>query len=215
MKLHVSEVFFSLNGEGLCIGVPTIFVRLSGCNLRCSWCDTEYAWEKRSEMTVKEIADAVETCDNGYCSWVLITGGEPLLQDIDVLVDTLHTAGYRIGVETNGTLYRDVLKKCDFISVDIKPPSSRNPTSDIPVFLKIVETIEKINGQVKVVIADENDYQFVRRFVEENSLAVPLVLQPCWGTMTYPQLCELYMKDPLPVKPIRILTQIHKIGDIK
>jgi 7-carboxy-7-deazaguanine synthase len=215
MKLHVSEIFFSLNGEGLCIGVPTIFVRLSGCNLRCDWCDTEYAWEKRSIMTVKEIADAVEACDNGYCSWVLITGGEPLLQDIAVLVDTLHTAGYRIGVETNGTLYRDVLKKCDFISVDIKPPSSRNPTEDIPTFLKVVETIERTDGQVKVVIADENDYHFVQRFVEENSLTVPLVLQPCWGAMTYSQLCELYMKDPLPVKTIRILTQIHKIGDIK
>lgn len=212
--LDVSEIFFSLNGEGLLMGVPTVFVRLSGCNLRCAWCDTEYAWGKGSKKSVEEIVKEVEKADNGFCSWILLTGGEPLIQKIDQLVHPLRKK-YKIGIETNGSLYKDVLKNCDFISVDIKPPSSGNPTEDMHSFRGIVDVIERKEGQVKAVIADENDYAFVYRFVQENSMTVPLVLQPCWGRMGYHDLCKLYFKNPLPVRNIRILTQIHKIGGIK
>lgn len=215
MTLKVSEIFFSLNGEGFLIGAPTVFVRLSGCNLSCEWCDTRYAWEKGIEKTPKEITEAVTENDNGYCTWVLLTGGEPLLQDIDELVFMLRDTGYKICVETNGSLYKDILRECDFISADIKPPSSQNPTSNIPVFSRIVSAIEERKGQVKAVIADKDDYTFVKTFVEDNNLTIPLVLQPCWGYMTYQELCDLYFEDPIPLKSIRILTQIHKIGGIK
>lgn len=212
--MNVSEIFLSLNGEGLLIGVPTIFVRLSGCNLQCTWCDTKYAWEKGTEKTVEQVIEEVKTCDNGFCDWVLITGGEPLLQEIDELVRKLKNE-YRIGIETNGSIYKDVLQMCDFISADIKPPSSGNPTDNIPTFARIVNAIKKRNGQVKAVIADENDYAFVQKFIHENTIGVPVVLQPCWGKMTYQDLCKIYFKTPVPVRTIRILTQIHKIGDIK
>ena len=212
--MNVSEIFLSLNGEGLLIGVPTIFVRLSGCNLQCTWCDTKYAWEKGTEKTVEQVIEEVKTCDNGFCDWVLITGGEPLLQEIDELVRKLKNE-YRIGIETNGSIYKDVLQMCDFISADIKPPSSGNPTDNIPTFTRIVNAIKKKNGQVKAVIADENDYTFVQKFIHENTIRVPVVLQPCWGKMTYQDLCKIYFKTPVPVRTIRILTQIHKIGDIK
>jgi 7-carboxy-7-deazaguanine synthase len=212
--MNVSEIFFSLNGEGLLTGVPTIFVRLSGCNLRCAWCDTQYAWEKGTEMTVKAVIEKVRECDNEFCSWVLITGGEPLLQDIYELVNHLHDE-YKISIETNGTLYSDVLTRCDFISVDIKPPSSTNPTTNVTSFKKIVDTIKKRDGQVKAVIADRNDYDFVYRFVEDSKITVPVILQPCWGTMGYNQLCRMYFDHPLPTKSIRVLTQLHKTGDIK
>ena len=214
MNLSVSEVFFSLNGEGLLMGIPTVFVRLSGCNLRCSWCDTPYAWEKGTEKSVKEVYEAVKTGDNGFCWWVLLTGGEPLLQDVEELIDLLQPH-YRIGVETNGSLYERILERCDFISVDVKPPSSSNPTEDIHVFKKIIHAIEKRSGQVKAVIADENDYRFVKTFVEENTIKVPVVLQPCWGKMDYTELCALYFKTPIDTRNVRILTQIHKLGGIK
>jgi 7-carboxy-7-deazaguanine synthase len=213
--MNVTESFFSLNGEGLLIGTPTVFVRLSGCNLRCAWCDTAYAWGEGMKKDVRTITEEVKSTDNGFCEWVLITGGEPLLQEIDELVNQLRNTGYRIGIETNGTIYKDILRKCDFISVDIKPPSSKNPTTDINTFKKIISVIEKRNGQIKAVIADENDYQFVCTFVEGNKITVPVVLQPCWESMTLTELYNLYLENPVPVKPIRILPQIHKIGDIK
>jgi 7-carboxy-7-deazaguanine synthase len=213
--MNVTESFFSLNGEGLLIGTPTVFVRLSGCNLRCAWCDTAYAWEEGMKKDVRTITEEVKSTDNGFCEWVLITGGEPLLQEIDELVSQLRTAGYKVGIETNGTIYRDILKECDFISVDVKPPSSKNPTTDIETFKKITRAIERRDGQVKAVIADENDYRFVCTFVERNKIRVPVVLQPCWGFMTLKELYTVYFENPVPVKPIRILPQIHKIGDIK
>lgn len=212
--MNVSEIFFSLNGEGLLMGVPTIFVRLSGCNLQCAWCDTKYAWEKGVKKTVEQVVEEVKTSDNGFCSWVLITGGEPLLQKIDELVRKLRSA-YSIGIETNGSIYADVLTLCDFISVDIKPPSSQNPTEDMPTFKKIVDTITTRSGQIKAVIADEDDYTFVQKIIQEMNLTVPVVLQPCWGRMTYQELCNLYFENPVPVPTVRILTQIHKIGGIK
>ncbi len=213
--LNVSEIFFSLNGEGVLIGTPTVFVRLSGCNLRCTWCDTKYAWEEGVKKDVEQIAREVKGEDNGFCEWVLLTGGEPLLQDIGGLVDELKRVGYTIGIETNGSLYKDILEKCDFISVDIKPPSSGNPTSDVTTFTHVVDVIEEKKGQMKAVIADENDYQFIHTFVRKIKAAGPLVLQPCWGRMTYNQLCRLYFDHPMPHSDIRILTQIHKLGDIK
>ncbi len=212
--MKVSEIFFSLNGEGLLVGVPTIFVRLSGCNLRCQWCDTRYAWEKGTEKNVEDITEDVRKVDNTLCEWVFLTGGEPLLQDISHLVDAL-SLKYRIGIETNGSLYKDVLRRCDFISVDIKPPSSRNPTEDVDTFTKVVEAVRERGGQVKAVIADENDYLFVKTFVETHHVTAPLILQPCWGEMSYRELCRLYFKNPITIRNIRVLTQIHKIGDIK
>lgn len=215
MNLNISEIFFSLNGEGILIGVPTIFVRLSGCNLHCAWCDTQYAWEEGPEVSLQETMDRIHRCDNGFCSWTLLTGGEPLLQDIGSLIDALHKKKYLVGIETNGSVYESCLKKCDFISADLKPPSSGNETEDMETFKKIIRVIQKKSGQVKAVIADSRDYQFVRDFTSTIDLKSPLVLQPCWGRLTYRELCHLYFADPLPLRHVLVLTQIHKLGDIK
>lgn len=213
--MKVSEIFFSLNGEGLLMGVPTIFVRLSGCNLNCVWCDTKYAQDTGTEKSVEDILEEVLACDNGFCDWVLLTGGEPLLQEIGSLVHKLKDAGYRIGIETNGSIYCDSVKTLDFVSADIKPPSSGNPTEDLRTFKKIVNAIKKKDGQIKAVIADKNDYQFIQNFVEENGIDVLLTLQPCWGTLTYQDLCTFYFENPITTRNIRILTQIHKIGGLR
>ncbi|MBU7014863.1 MAG: radical SAM protein [Theionarchaea archaeon] len=214
MSLEVSEIFFSLNGEGLLMGVPTLFVRLSGCNLRCTWCDTTYAWDPGRSLSVDQIKNQVLEKDNGHCQWALLTGGEPLIQDVRPLVDALKPH-YKIAIETNGSLYREVLHDMDFISADIKPPSSGNPTTEYGTLTKIIDAITERSGQLKAIIASREDYAFIRALTRECDITVPLVLQPCWGSVTYDFLCNLYLESPLPVESIRILTQLHKIGNIK
>jgi len=213
-NLLVSEIFVSFNGEGLEIGKPTIFLRLSGCNLDCSWCDTKYANYNAVERNTKEIMEEIDKLNNGINS-VLITGGEPLLQDIEEIVDKLHKKNYYITIETNGSVYDDVLQKIDFISVDIKTPSSNNETNDLFIFTKIINAIKKRNGQMKAVIADRIDYDFLKKFIEENSFNVPLIIQPCWGKLNYKELCEMYLTNPIIHNNVRVLLQIHKLGDIK
>ncbi len=213
-KLLVSEIFFSLNGEGLEIGKPTVFVRLSGCNLECSWCDTEYTNEDPKEMSAMEIIKEIKKVDNGSDS-VLITGGEPLGQDIENLVSLLKEKEYQISIETNGSIYCDILLNFDFISADIKTPSSSNETCDLDTFKKIVNAIKIKRGQIKAVIADEEDYEFLKKFIEKNSFNVPVIIQPCWGRITYKRLCEIYLSNPIKHGDIRILLQIHKIGEYK
>ncbi|NMC76868.1 MAG: 7-carboxy-7-deazaguanine synthase QueE [Candidatus Methanofastidiosa archaeon] len=212
--LLVSEIFFSFNGEGLEIGKPTVFVRLSGCNLNCSWCDTKYANYNAKEMNTEEIMREIKK-QSKFNKSVLITGGEPLNQDIHKLVNELSKERYHIGIETNGSIYDDILLKIDFISADIKSPSSNNETKDILTFNKIVNAILKKQGQMKAVISDKKDYEFVKRFVEENSFNVPLIMQPCWGELSYKELCELYISNPINHDNVRLMLQIHKIGDIK
>jgi 7-carboxy-7-deazaguanine synthase len=166
-------------------------------------------------MSVEAIVDTVHTHDNGYCSWTLLTGGEPLLQDIQPLIKALHKKKYLVGIETNGSLYESWLKKCDFISVDIKPPSSGNQTTDLKTFNKITKAIKKKSGQIKSVIADSADYAFVKEFTSSQNSTLPVILQPCWETLTYKELCELYFADPLPLRHVLVLPQIHKIAEIK
>ncbi|MCC7573143.1 MAG: 7-carboxy-7-deazaguanine synthase QueE [Candidatus Methanofastidiosum sp.] len=213
-NLLVSEIFTSFNGEGLEIGKPTIFLRLSGCNLDCSWCDTKYASYNAVERSTDEIIEEIDKLNNGINS-VLITGGEPLLQNIGEIVDKLHKENYYVSIETNGSVYNDVLLKIDFISVDIKTPSSNNETNDLDIFKKIVNAIKKRNGQMKAVIADRIDYDFLKKFIEENSFNVPLIIQPCWGKLNYKELCEMYLTNPINHNNVRVLLQIHKIGEIK
>lgn len=212
--LLISEIFFSFNGEGLEIGKPTIFVRLSGCNLECSWCDTKYANYTTIEMNTEEIMREIKKYSKVNKS-VLITGGEPLKQDIRELVNELSKEKYFISIETNGSIYDDSLLAIDFISVDIKTPSSNNETKDIQTFSKIINAISKKDGQMKAVISNKKDYDFVKKFVEENSFNVPLIIQPCWGEISYKELCKLYISNPINHDNIRLLLQIHKIGDIK
>ena len=98
-KYFLSEIFFSINGEGLQIGKPMAFIRLAGCNLRCKWCDTKGSWIQKDQATLEDIVKEVSKYNT---EWVCITGGEPLLQDIEPLIKKLQ---YKISLETNGTIY--------------------------------------------------------------------------------------------------------------
>ena len=120
--MYISEIFYSIQGEGLFSGIPSVFIRTSGCNLRCLWCDSRYtSWEPEgSEYTIEEIVEKTIEFPTRHA---VITGGEPLLmKDLAELAESLHTKGYHITIETAGTLYTDL--NCDLISISPKLSNS-------------------------------------------------------------------------------------------
>jgi 7-carboxy-7-deazaguanine synthase len=201
--MQVNEIFASIQGEGREIGRPTVFVRFSKCNLRCRWCDTKYAWEGGSELSVNEIVKEVNDFNLGT---VCLTGGEPLLQSkgLKELVKELKRIGYEVTLETNGTLYDEWLfNNVDCVSMDVKPPSS-GEKSNIALLKKLGP-----KDQVKIVIADDRDYDFAKEMLKKTSVEV--ILQPLGG-LGVKRILDKVMNDRLDV---RVLPQLHKIIGVR
>ena len=134
-KLKVNEIFYSIQGEGFNTGTPMIFIRLSGCNLNCVWCDTKYSWHKGTEMNVDNIMEYIEPIP---CKKICITGGEPLIQELFYLVAKLHNKGYWIAIESNGSIKfpTSILTYINWIT--ISPKSFDNFKQRIGHELKLV-----------------------------------------------------------------------------
>lgn len=201
--MKISEVFYSLQGEGVLMGTPTAFVRTTGCNLDCAWCDTRYALEGGTEMSVDMIFAAVERF---RCPFVCITGGEPLIQeDVYRLMSTLLENDYHVTVETNGSvpLERIPVSEEILISMDMKTPSSGMSS------WMVMENLEFLSprDQLKMVIADRVDYMFARKALRENEINCPVIFTPAGGTDLRP-LAEWVLADRLMV---RVLPQLHKV----
>lgn len=201
--MKVNEMFKSIQGEGIYIGVPMFFIRLTGCNLRCEWCDTQYAFYEGEEMSINSIVKSVE--DSGL-KWVCITGGEPLLQeDVYKLIDTLIRKGYKILLETNGSILIDKLPTEDnlVISLDIKTPSSKMEKA------MRFENLDYLGPKdfVKFVIMDEKDFEYAKKIIEEYEIDKEIVFQPVGGT-NLKWLAERVVEEGLNV---RVLPQLHKI----
>lgn len=202
-KLRVCEIFASIQGEGRQIGRPTVFVRLAGCNLRCTWCDTKYALDGGNELAVDEIVNKVNEFNLGS---VCITGGEPMIQlgPLKGLIKQLKRIGYQITLETNGTIYDEwVFNNVDCVSMDVKPPSS-GEQSNISIVKKLGP-----KDQVKIIIADDKDYDFARDVLTKTSVEV--ILQPLGG-IKLRKIVDKVMNDRLDV---RILPQLHKIIGVR
>jgi 7-carboxy-7-deazaguanine synthase len=204
MTLNVNEIFYSIQGESLEAGRPCVFVRLTGCNLRCAWCDTRYAYDEAEDMTLADIMDRVAAFG---CSLVEITGGEPLLQDeAPDLARALIRRGWQVLVETNGTRdLRGLPERCVKI-VDIKCPSSGESgrhRSDI---------LEQLTArdQVKFVIADRTDYLFASTFSRSIRTIPPgnILFSPAGGLLPASALAEWILTDRLEV---RMQLQLHRI----
>lgn len=220
MPLNVSEIFYSIQGESLYAGLPCVFVRLAGCNLRCAYCDTLYAHDGGTVMPIKEILSRV---GDFSCPLVEITGGEPLLQDeTPALADALLADGYLVLLETNGSLDIDrVSRKCVRV-VDIKCPGSGHADQNDLANLNRLSTID----QVKFVLTDRADYEFARDLILEKrqqgttavflpatgSLPIkgqrPILFSPVHGRLEAAELAEWILADHLNV---RIHLQMHKI----
>ena len=206
--MKVSEIFYSIEGEGIEIGRPEVFVRLSGCNLRCVWCDTKYAWYNGKEMSVDEIIREIKRYP---CKNVSITGGEPLLQKDELLelIRKLKEMGYWVQINTNGTIFdKEIFELVDLITMDCKCPSS-GMKSDLEV-LKRTKKNFKDKVQFKFVISNEEDYKLAEKLVK-NLLedALSIVFQPEWESVDFARkIVELVKSDGLNV---RVIIQQQKI----
>jgi organic radical activating enzyme len=203
--LKISEIFPSVQGEGLRQGEPTIFVRFAGCNLRCAFCDTKYARTGGTKITVERIAARVAAVGKKFpASWVALTGGEPLVQYLGALIRRLRTDGFRIQVETNGTIYRPW--PVDWLTVSPKP---RRWSYD-PRFRRRAD-------EVKLVVTKSLTPAVVARLRREFPARVPILLQPesnaAWSRARGRRLLEEALRDGL--ENIRVTVQLHRIYGLR
>lgn len=214
----VNEIFLGVQGEGLNIGMPQLFVRFWGCNLRCAWCDTVYSYGKPDgykEYTVKTLFDRILEASNGVKA-VCITGGEPLVQphiELATLLYYLRLERFYTHIFTNGTIYsEDVFAECSFISMDMKPPSS-GMESEIGCLQNLNLRFEAgFPCEVKVVIQDLKDFRWMLDNVYPIA-KMPLILQPQYYAEKDYKLINFIKNEVLTIglKNVRVLPQIHRI----
>jgi 7-carboxy-7-deazaguanine synthase len=207
MKFSVNEVFPSIQGEGLLVGLPMNFIRFTKCNLACKWCDTNYASGR--EFSEKEILKKLEK----KIKWVSLTGGEPLMEDdlLD-LISYLKMEGFKICLETNGSLFkRKIFDSTDFISMDLKPPSSGNSQFSRKALDYCLSNPNK--SQLKVVIVDKRDIAFFGKIYKEEreSNYINWILQPETGSIKKINYSALIKEFP----KVRIIPQIHRFLKVR
>jgi 7-carboxy-7-deazaguanine synthase len=202
--LTVNEIFYSIQGESTRAGLPCVFVRLTACDLRCSWCDTPYAFHDGHKQSVDEVVAAVEQHD---CPLVEITGGEPLLQeDVYLLMDRLIAGGRTVMLETGGHRPIDRVPAGVVRIVDVKCPGSgeagRNDWANLDRLTP--------RDEVKFVVADRTDYEFARDVIRTRDLAArcgAVLLSPVHAVLDGRVLSEWMLADHLPA---RLQLQLHK-----
>ena len=202
-QLRISEIFFSLQGETRTVGLPTVFVRLTGCPLRCGYCDTEYAFTGGEWMGMDEILERVADYKAKY---VTVTGGEPLAQKLcnDLLVK-LCDVGYEVSLETSGALSVAEVDSRVVKVMDLKTPASGEMDKNL------YDNIEYLDSkdQVKFVICDESDYQWSCSMVEKYKLAgrCEVLFSAGFHSLQASKLADWILRDNLPV---RMQVQLHK-----
>lgn len=211
VDMRVFEIFRSIQGEGILTGLPTVFVRMAGCNLRCAWCDTEYARDPDSgeERTLDEVFGEVASFKTRD---VCVTGGEPLLQEGTLaLVEGLVTEGHRVTLETNGSLPVDKVLGLDdkkvIISMDVKCPSSGMSDRNL------LENISKLRpgDQLKFIIEDGKDLDFAKKVLEEHRPDCHVIFQPVWGQDDMSWIADRVVKEGLAHHGVRVMVQLHKV----
>ena len=204
MSLRLTEIFHSLQGEAARSGLPTVFIRLTGCPLRCTWCDTTYSFTGGSAW---EIADILAEVARHPTRHVCVTGGEPLAQkECPALLQALCDAGYDVCLETSGALDISTIDPRVARIMDLKAPASgeceRNLWSNLHHL--------KASDEIKVIIADRADYDWACQQLTQHRLAdlCPVLLSPAQGSQDARQLAEWILQDGLPV---RLQLQLHKL----
>jgi 7-carboxy-7-deazaguanine synthase len=202
--LRVTEVFHSIQGESTRVGLPTVFVRLTGCPLRCDWCDTDYAFTGGEFLTVAQVLDRVAAF---ACPTVCVTGGEPLAQRgcLDLLA-ALCDAGHAVSLETSGALDISAVDPRVACIVDLKAPSSGETEKNR--WENLVHLTAK--DEIKLVLASAEDYAWARAVIAEHRLTAlcPVLLSPVSDRLEPARLAEWILRDKLPV---RFQLQLHKI----
>lgn len=205
MQLDICEIFYSLQGESSYAGLPCIFIRLSGCNLNCSWCDTLYAGKESQSIPFDQILNTIASFN---CNLVEITGGEPLIQNsTPALISLLLEKNYQVLLETNGSKPIQGLDPGCIKIMDIKCPSSNESDR----FLS--ENIHFLTAQdeIKFVIGSQKDYAFAKSFIEKNLMHISqtkIHLSPVFGQISFKDIAAWMIEDNLHA---RFSLQQHKI----
>jgi 7-carboxy-7-deazaguanine synthase len=202
-RLRITEIFHSLQGEAASVGIPTVFVRLTGCPLRCRYCDTAYAFHGGKWRTIDEILGEVATHGARY---VCVTGGEPLAQpNCAALLRRLCDAGYQVSLETSGAIDIDGLDARVARVVDWKTPGSGEETRNLVANIALLAP----HDQVKFVLCDRADYDWAKRVLAGHELAdrCEVLFSPSHGQLDARELAEWILADRLPV---RFQIQLHK-----
>ncbi|MCK9310489.1 MAG: radical SAM protein [Candidatus Cloacimonetes bacterium] len=204
--LNISEIFYSLQGESNYSGYPCIFIRLSECNIRCSYCDTQYAFGKGKSMAISAIMEQIKAFP---CTLVEITGGEPMLQDnVADLFVALHDAGYRILLETNGSIYLAEVPDYVIKIVDVKTPGSGMGESFMKWNLKCLNP----QDELKFVLTHYPDYRFAVDFITQNQPQVSAIhFSPVQSTLHPHDLAAWMLEDGVNAK---LSLQLHKLLQI-
>ena len=202
--LKINEIYASIQGESSHTGLPCIFIRLTGCNLRCSWCDTAYAFYAGNDLTIEKTLQKVDTFG---LPLVEITGGEPLLQeDVYPLMEALLKKGYRVMLETSGALPIDKVPQRVIKILDIKCPGSGEEKKNHLENLKFLSP----HDEVKFVLLDRADYEWSRDLLRKYDLApsTQVLFSPVYDKLNLKDLSQWIVKDRLAV---RLQTQLHKV----
>lgn len=203
-QLRITEIFYSLQGETSRVGLPTVFIRLTGCPLRCTYCDTAYAFTGGQNMGLADILRQVAEYAPRY---VTVTGGEPLAQKNCLpLLCALCDAGYEVSLETGGALDISAVDARVMRVVDLKTPASGEEAKNR------WENLESLTAhdEIKFVLCDENDYQWAKQTLLQHRLAekCPVLFSPAHGTLDATRLADWILRDRLPV---RLQVQLHKL----
>jgi len=206
--LNITEIFFSLQGEAREVGLPTVFVRLTGCPLRCNYCDTTYAFKGNNPLTIDHILDEVSKYNTSY---VCVTGGEPMAQSNCLeLLDSLVEAGYQVSMETSGSVDISPVNSKVSIVMDIKTPSSTEEKQNRYKNLSLLQR----KDQLKFVIASKSDFDWCCDLLEKNKVKSEVLFSPVYENLNPVQLADWILEKQLNV---RLQVQLHKLlwGDQK
>ncbi len=203
-RLKISEIFYSLQGESTYVGLPTVFIRLTGCPLRCSWCDTEYAFAGGKWLEIDEILETVRTYKTPY---ICVTGGEPLAQKRCLkLLDQLIENGYDASLETSGSISISGVNDKVVTVMDLKAPGSAEEQKNLYENINYLDA----KDQVKFVIKDRRDFHWAQDIIKRYNLTdkCEILFSPVAGELNPENLAQWILDDKMLV---RFQLQLHKI----
>jgi 7-carboxy-7-deazaguanine synthase len=206
--LNITEIFYSLQGEAKEVGIPTVFVRLTGCPLRCNYCDTAYAFKGNNPLSIQHILDEIAQYNTQY---VCVTGGEPMAQSNCLkLLDALIDNDYKVSMETSGSIDIAPVNSKVSIVMDIKTPSSTEEHQNRYENLSIL----KNKDQLKFVIASRSDFDWCTKILENHEVESEVLFSPVYESLKPVELADWILEKKLNV---RLQVQLHKIlwGDQK
>ena len=206
--LNITEIFYSLQGEAKEVGIPTVFVRLTGCPLRCNYCDTAYAFKGNNPLSIENIMKKVEKYNTHY---VCVTGGEPMAQrNCLILLDTLIEAGYKVSMETSGSIDISPVNKKVSVVMDLKTPSSTEQSQNRYENITLLES----KDQLKFVIASRSDFDWCCSILESYDVLSDVLFSPVYENLKPVDLADWILEKQLNV---RLQVQLHKLlwGDQK